>query len=304
MTPAEAAFWSRVNRKAASLSPDLARRILAAFKAIADSLTDAELIRFIESGQADRILDEALLDRAFQPVRSELVKETEGAVRYFARDLPKAGRIDGTLAISFDVLNPRVLDAIRQLDSKVVTTLKDDARQVVREAVERGLSEGKNPTAIAREIRSTVGMSPAQAKAVANYRAELESGKRGLQRQLRDRRFDKAALTPERIDRMVNSYEKRMTAYHAETVSRTATLDSLKLGQKLSVEDAVAKGIYDPSRLVKRWVTVGDDRVRDEHVAMNGEVVPWDQPYSNGEEIPGSGTFNCRCLSRFYQKAA
>jgi len=36
-----------------------------------------------------------------------------------------------------------------------------------------------------------------------------------------------------------------------------------------------------------------DDRVRDEHAAMNGEIVDIDKPFSNGEMYPGD--VNCRC---------
>lgn len=204
----------------------------------------------------------------------------------------------------FGVLNPRVLDAVRTLDTKALVTLEEDVREFVRAHLERGLIEGRGAREIARGLRAVVGIAPEQAAAVARYRAELEVGKRGLHRRLRDRRYDKAALTPERIDRMVRAYEKRMVAHTAETICRTATLDILKLAQKLSVEDAVRKGVYDPRRLVKTWVAALDDRVRDEHRAMHGETVRYDEPYSNGEDVPGSSTFNCRCMSRFFQLPA
>jgi hypothetical protein len=49
---------------------------------------------------------------------------------------------------------------------------------------------------------------------------------------------------------------------NAETNARTATVDSLKLGQQLTWQDAADKGIVDLALLDKTWVTVGDDRVR------------------------------------------
>lgn len=42
-----------------------------------------------------------------------------------------------------------------------------------------------------------------------------------------------------------------------------------------------------------RWVTVGDERVRDEHVALDGQVFEWTSPPSEG--IPGQ-PINCRCF--------
>jgi hypothetical protein len=43
----------------------------------------------------------------------------------------------------------------------------------------------------------------------------------------------------------------------------------------------------------KEWVTQGDDRVRDEHAAMEGERVPRDDNFSNGLDYPSEP--NCRC---------
>jgi len=42
------------------------------------------------------------------------------------------------------------------------------------------------------------------------------------------------------------------------------------------------------------WSTVGDNRVRDEHVALEGQVFSWDNPPSEGN--PGEA-INCRCVA-------
>lgn len=309
MTRHERLFWLRVQRRASELEPDVASAILRAFKNITENLSEPELAQIIRSGAldqiADSVLNDAALDRAFRPVQVEIRKGVEDAVTYHARGLPNAGKIDGQLAVGFDILNPRVITAVRQLDTKVMTTLKGNVRETVRAFVENGLRDGVGPEKIARGIRDVVGLAPNHLAAIENYRAELEAGKRGLQRAMRDRRYDKAALTPERIEKMVTAYERRLVNLNAQTNARTAALDSLKLGQKLSVDDAIEKGIYDPSRLMKRWVNVGDERVRPLHVQANGEEVPYDQPYpTTGEQIPGESTYNCRCISRYFQRAA
>ena len=51
----------------------------------------------------------------------------------------------------------------------------------------------------------------------------------------------------------------------------------------------------------KRWVAVMDERTRVSHASINGEVVPVDQPFSNGLMYPGDPSgppeevYNCRC---------
>lgn len=306
MTPAERAYWARAQRRAAVAQPDIAAAILRAFDIVRDALTDAELELLVRSGSIDRLLaevfSEAVMDRAFIPLRERIRSAVQQHVKYFVRELPKGGKVDGVLAVTFDYLAPVVIDAVRQLDTKVMQTLKDDARETVRAFVENGLRDGVNPKAVARDLRATVGLAPNQEEAVRNYRRELEDGRSTTARRLRDRRFDGADMTPERIDKAVAAYRRRFVAFHAETVSRTASLDALKLGHRLAWEDAAEKGVVDRARMVKRWSGVLDDRERDAHVAMEGETVPFDQPFSNGQMIPGDDEYNCRCLARYFQR--
>lgn len=289
MSPRDRELWFQVQRRANALSPDLARELLDAYRVIRESLSDAELARLITSGQFDQIVDDALLDRAFGPLRQKIVAAVESGFKSNAPNLPKAGKVDGRLAVMFDTLNPRVIGAVRELDSRVINTLREDVRDTVRAYVENGLRDGKAPKAIAREIRSVIGLTPNQLEMSDEYRVKLS---------LRTRK----PLTEAQIDTKVAAYERRALAHSANTNARTAALDSLKLGQQLSWDDAIAKGILNPTMLWKRWVTVGDDRVRDSHQAMNGEEVPYGNTYSNGDEIPGESDFNCRCISRVFIK--
>lgn len=288
----------------------MAAAVLHAYRVLAANLPEAEIARLISIGAYDTIiqsvLSERILDIAFRRVQQQSQRHITESIKYAARDLPKGGKIGGELAIRFDYLSPHVQTAIRELDDKILPTLKSDVRESVRQHILAGIEAGKNPKAIAKGIREVVGLSPSQELAVRNYRAELEAGsKAAASRALHDSRFKVTdGMTPEKIDRMVNIYRRNMQAFHAETISRTATLDAFKKGQQLAYQQAIDQGIIDPSRAQKTWITVGDDRVRDEHILMQGETVPFNALYSNGEEIPGESTFNCRCISRFSQARA
>jgi hypothetical protein len=311
MTPAERAFWDRAQRRAAALSPELRTAILRAFEIIRESVPEAELAKIIAAGDLEALfrvaLNEAVMDIAFRQVRERIRRGVEANVGYFARDLPKGGKVNGQIVIGFDVLNPKTIEGIRTLDTKVVQTLAEDTREVVRALVENGLRDGKNPRAIARELRQVVGLAPSQAAAVDNFRRMLEEGDReALTRALRDRRFDRTlerafgadgkGLSTEAINRQVEAYRRRMIAYNAETNARTASIDAMKLGQRLAWDDAAEKGLVDRQLLVKTWRGVKDSRERPSHFAMEGQTVPFDQPFSNGQQIPGESEFNCRCI--------
>jgi SPP1 gp7 family putative phage head morphogenesis protein len=55
-------------------------------------------------------------------------------------------------------------------------------------------------------------------------------------------------------------------------------------------------------RFVKTWSTALDDRVRDEHAAMEGETVGVAQDFSNGLQYPSDP--NCRCVLLYNEEAA
>ena len=307
MSPAEQLFWSRVTNRARGQQPEIARALLKALERLRLSYSEAEIARLIQSGEAYRIVEvafnDAKLQQAYAPVRDKIRYGVQEGFTFTARDLPK----QKTIQVAFDILTPQVREAIQQLETKVITTLKESIRETVRQHVAAGIEAGKAPKAIAKGLRDVIGLAPNQEQAVRNFEAALRSGDaaKALGYQLRDRRFDKSlksgTFTDEKIDRMVTAYRKRMVAWNAETNARTAQLDSMKLGQKLAIDDAVKLGVYDPKRLVKTWVGVMDERERPEHVAMEAETVLYQMPYSNGEDIPGESTFNCRCLSRYHQ---
>lgn len=58
----------------------------------------------------------------------------------------------------------------------------------------------------------------------------------------------------------------------------------------------------------QEWLTAGDEKVRDTHAAIDGEIVGLDEPFGNGCRYPGdpaaaaSETINCRCTVEFIEK--
>lgn len=297
MTRAERLFWIRLRRRAARLEPDLQKAMLDGFEALRRSMTDAELLRMIETAEAvfDGPMSDQSLERAFSDLQNELQNGVNDATRLFGNDIG-----DG---IRFNYLNPRFIDAIRVLNTRVMQTLKEGIRETVRQHIEQGLRDGVNPRTMARGLREVIGLAPNQEQAVANYRKNLEAGsRRALQYKLRDKRFDKATtrgeLTREQIDRMTGRYRERWVKWNAEVNARTASIDAMKLGQRLSWEDAISKGIVKGGDLVETWVTAGDERVRESHQKMNGESKPFYGVYSNGQTIPGESEWGCRCVSR------
>jgi HK97 family phage portal protein len=84
----------------------------------------------------------------------------------------------------------------------------------------------------------------------------------------------------------LRSFYDDRSPYKAMRIARTETT---KAASHATIEAGRQSGLCD----MKTWVTARDDRVRDEHAAMEGETVPLDARFSNGLEGPGEP--NCRC---------
>ena len=85
-------------------------------------------------------------------------------------------------------------------------------------------------------------------------------------------------------------------SWRAETIARTEVIGS---------SNFASFNAYEQSGVVpgKQWVSTLDDRVRDSHEALNGEIVPIDEPFKIGSAAafhPGgfgvaAEDINCRC---------
>jgi hypothetical protein len=319
VTPSERRLYAAFRRVAASVRPDLQRAYLRAWELVRAALAPSEVERLLATtGNADamvrRILTPDVLERAFRAVEAELQRAAAEGAALATRQLPPAARrvlSTGTATVGFNVLDPRVTEAVRALQIKHVASQVNDVREVVRAFVEDGLRDGVNPRTVARRVRGVVGLGPSQRREVQNFRTALETGdaSKALTYARRDRRFDarirRGDLTPAQIDQMVERYTQRRIALNAETAARTTALDSLKAGQRLAWEDAVRLGVVDRDRLRRRWVTTLDGRERPAHQAMNGVVVRFDEPFNvpgiGPQMTPGESEYNCRCLAVVFE---
>lgn len=314
MTPQQRQWLLRAQRRIASLEPDMRAQILLALQQVVNSMTDAELTRAIASGDLQRILDTILtdpaLDRALYPIRQQMRRTLMRTFQYATADLPRGGKVNGTVAVQFDWLNPTVVQAIQTMESRALDTLKADIRATVRQAVQAGLEAGQAPSSVARGLRATIGLAPNQEAYIRNLRAELEAGRYSdaMRRVLLDKRFNlsnldnlSAAERAKRIDTIVSQYEKRWTAHNANVNAKLMTMDAYREGQWLAWTQAVTSGVVpDGYEITKTWRHLDPQlHPRPEHQALDGETVPITQPYSTGQMTAGLGDYGCHCRDQY-----
>lgn len=157
--------------------------------------------------------------------------------------------------------------------------------EVVEEAVELAYIAGERRTA--RDLG--IPLSPGR------LLAKQYLDKRGLQfvKGLTDTdiQFLKAA-----IEKHWGEGERRFA--QALLDSDLASESRLRTIYRTEVHSAFENAGYvtakDFGAVAKKWVAVMDERTRPEHAAVHGEVVPIDEPFSNGRMHAGE-EINCRC---------
>lgn len=83
-----------------------------------------------------------------------------------------------------------------------------------------------------------------------------------------------------------------------ETVTRTEVVTAENQGGWDATQLAVESGLLDP-RTRKEWLTADDERTCPICAALSGEIVRWDQPFSNGAMVPGGVHPRCRCTAGY-----
>lgn len=219
------------------------------------------------------------------------------------------------LRVNFNLLNERSVQRLQENRLRLVTAFAQEGREVANTVLQAGVARGDAAVDIARDLRASLGLTAQQARFVENYRDQLRRGSAlALQRELRDRRFDstvaavaagrRGPLTAAQIDRMVERYRERWTAFRAQTVAETEALRAVNEGEEEMWLQAREEGeIQDVTSI---WRTAGDERVRPSHSFMNGQERPLGEPFESGAgnrlrfpgdpAAPPSDTVRCRCV--------
>lgn len=190
-----------------------------------------------------------------------------------------ASWLDGEKAdrlVTFDGTNPRAVQWARDNGAELVRGVSQESRATITQAVSRGLSEGRNPLDVAKEVRDAIGLTPSQEAAVASYRRALEQGDltNALGRQLssghsdrtiRAARDQERALTQQQIDLAVDRYRANYVDYRAQVIARTEGLRALHQGADEMIQQAIENGDVEHDELVQEWHTAGDGKVRESH---------------------------------------
>lgn len=290
------------------------QRAFFEFIAVATSVEVLKIIRqYLEQGRYDEIVD--FVNTLSKPLGRTVYNAVVNAGDVETKILEPKAQIKANakfpkpkVMLTFDPGNPRAAEIISNQTESLIRDISESTRQVINDAIFDGLTTGKNPRAIAKEIQSVIGLTRFQENAVKNYRRLLEQGsKEALNRALRDRRFseDVKNLSQDQIDRMVDAYRKKYINYRAETIARTEAGKAISQAQEEALRQTISEVGFREDEVFRTWRSTKDMRTRDTHVTLDGQKRPLNVPFtsSSGARLryprdpsaPASEVCNCRC---------
>ena len=181
LAPREVAYRKDLNDPAsiyealaAKFEPKLASAIFGALTEQADSIDATALAAALETGDLNRVLALLNLDPTLAAMGA--LTPTIQQATYAGGIAAAAGigaRFTG-VSFAFDTLNPRLLTWLQTYNLGLIRQINEGTKEGVRQYLLTGMEAGQNPKAVARQIKSIVGLTDRQAQAVKNYRRQLE----------------------------------------------------------------------------------------------------------------------------------
>lgn len=311
----------------------LAEAFFQSIDAIKSAVTLRVVVERLERGDINGAINAIQVEReAFSALELALAEAYNAGGISLVENLPRLKDPEGNRVIfRFGVRNPEGEAWLRDHSSQLVTRITDDQKQGIRQALEEGLTAGRNPNSTALDVigrinRVTgrreggiIGLTSQQERFLSSARAELLSGNSALlrhylTRQRRDKRFDSTIvkaikeskpIPADMASRMVGRYADRLLLLRGETLARTETMTALGTARENAMRQQIDNGKVAASDVQKIWRSAGDSRVRHTHRVLNGKAVGFDDSFHSvsgarlrfpgDPEAPINELSGCRC---------
>ena len=207
----------------------------------------------------------------------------DATAQAFGAEYATIGSVKGKLG--FDVIDNVSIKYAQTQGSKLITAITEAQRETVRTMVAEGLKGDWTVDQLGRKIRGTVGLHPAWAQAVVRfedrqYNALIAEGK-------------SESVAAATAARRAEIKRKRLLKARGLNIARTEVQTASNLGKFASWDHAISKGFA--SRQSTKEFSPGPGAC-EICSPISGEVVPWDQPFSNGKMMPPFHP-SCRCTA-------
>jgi hypothetical protein len=165
---------------------------------------------------------------------------------------------------------------------ELVRDVTEQQRAAIDDAVSRALREGTSPTAAAREIERTVGLTQRGAAGFSSWVDKLVADS------------DASAA---QIQRMIDGEYARRVRSRAETIARTEIVDASTEAQLEVWRAAIHDGTLSSTRYAMQWVTAGNPCPICEALGDSDPVeIGGNFESDDGDQLDGPPAHpNCEC---------
>lgn len=189
--------------------------------------------------------------------------------------------------LAFNRTNPLALKFAQNRAGELITSIDDLTRQSIRQIISDSFAQQLDIRATAKRIKSTIGLHPRWADAVVKYQDRaIARGLKAGQSELKSR-----AVAQTQTD----AYSARLLQARATMIARTEVQIAQNEGRYEGWQQASDAGFL-PAESNKMWIIAKDERTCPICLELNGEIVGWNESFSNGDEMPPAHP-QCRCTS-------
>jgi hypothetical protein len=272
-------------RYAARLEPRLRRQFLNAIRALREQMDMDALERAMRIQDPHTRIRAVLEALPLDVLPNELasVKDTLQEGFKVGGRIGKEALEESGLRLRFDISNELAEKWAATRSGEMIVEITDSVREGVRDIMERAFSEGRPPRETAKDIRTIVGLTERQTRAVDKFWDELvEDG-----------------VPEDKIERRVAKYAEAQLKRRSLVIARTETIRASNEGQQEIWQEAVQEGLLDPARTRRVWMVTDDDRL-DKNICepMDEQMVGLNEPFitGEGEEVMKPPAHpQCRC---------
>lgn len=184
----------------------------------------------------------------------------------------------------------------------LIVELTENQRKNVKSIIEEALQQGNVlPSSVNRRIKDTVGLTERQLVSNQKYYNNMRNTLKENNPKLSDKEID------ERAAEAARKLADKQRSDRAKSISRTELNTAHNQAAYAYVQWAIEHGYM--KNVKRRWVTSGNDNVCPICVALNGQTVPFYEPYKvpagvkfKGEVIEGAPAHtNCCCGEEFIE---
>jgi hypothetical protein len=239
---AKAAALDLINQVMATGQLNLAQAILQAISAVIPGINIPSLMAMLQSGNTNVLAsavpwDDVVMPKLSSDVQHQLFAIMGNAAQAEQSALFGTGKPGSGFTMKFDLLNPEAVAWVKQHGADLVKAIDEDQRAVLRGILEKAYVEGHTWKQVAGEIKTTVGLLPQHAAAVAKFQAQkIKDGMPATQAQ-----------------QAADKYAAKLRAYRARNIARTETVRASTRGQQEVWSQAIEQGLIDESVARKQW---------------------------------------------------